>query len=99
MVIAGAFYPHYFVLSSGCEGDEHEAIKKLNGKDPFNTVYLSNMESNQPGALYSNQVKKIFNSLNLYDIDVEFDSNSRLVILSHISYYVYVFVFIFRDQS
>lgn len=86
MVMAGAFYPHYFVLQSGNERDERESFKILNGKDPYNTVYLTNMDNRQPGALYTSQIKSIFASNSINNVDVEFDSNSRYNIFTYTYY-------------
>jgi ATP-dependent RNA helicase TDRD9 len=58
MVIAGAFYPNYFVRGAqGGQIDEREAVKRLVGRDPFNTVFLQNMPTNQPGELYAKTIK------------------------------------------
>lgn len=59
-MIAGAFYPNYFVRSSlGGRVDEKDAVRALNGKDPCSTVYLSGFPSAQPGQLYSKAFAKI----------------------------------------
>jgi ATP-dependent RNA helicase TDRD9 len=58
MVIAGAFYPNYFVRGAqGGQIDEREAVKLLVGRDPFNTVFFQNMPTNQPGELYAKTIK------------------------------------------
>jgi ATP-dependent RNA helicase TDRD9 len=58
MVIAGAFYPNYFVRGAqGGQIDEREAVKVLGGRDPFNTVFFRNMPANQPGELYVKTIK------------------------------------------
>lgn len=60
-MIAGAFYPNYFVrpFREGAT-NEADAVKALAGKDPFSTVYIQGLPQNQPGELYAKVVKDIF---------------------------------------
>lgn len=58
MVIAGAFYPNYFVRGSlGGQVSEKDAVKTLVGRDPYSTVYLTNFNQSQPGELYVHAIK------------------------------------------
>jgi ATP-dependent RNA helicase TDRD9 len=61
LVMFGAFYPNYFVKSTGSEV-EARAHRTLLGRDPRNTVYLHGFDQDQAefGELYAEQVKRIF---------------------------------------
>lgn len=41
VIIAGAFYPQYFLQVSEDEGRERDAVRTLGGLDPRNTVSKS----------------------------------------------------------
>lgn len=69
----GAFYPNYFLRSSHI--DETHALKVLGGRNPYNTVYFSGMDSRQPGELYAKQIKKALSQCS-EDVKVEFDHSS-----------------------
>ena len=56
MIIAGAFYPNYFVRVAK---DERDALREVSGLDPFKTVVLSGVPSNQ-GPLYKDQISALF---------------------------------------
>lgn len=72
--MCGAFYPNYFVRSSdGGQVDEKEAVKILGGRDPYRTVYFSNMDNDQPGQLYTNSIQKFFPQFD--NVRVSFDSS------------------------
>lgn len=59
VVIAGAFYPNYFLRSKNVdEIDEREAVKEVGGRDPFTTVYFKNMQPNHPGPLYAKRIRE-----------------------------------------
>ena len=55
-IIAGAFYPNYFIRQAR---DEHESLKELCGLNPFTTVMLSGVPSDQ-GPLYKDQINAVF---------------------------------------
>lgn len=40
--------------------DEREAVKTVGGRNPFRTVYLTGMDSTQPGPLYISYIKDMF---------------------------------------
>ena len=56
VVIAGAFYPNYFVRVAK---DERDALKDLCGLDPFRTVMLSGVPADQ-GPLYKDEISAVF---------------------------------------
>lgn len=64
VVIFGAFYPNYFFRDAvSGQIDEREAVKTINGRDPFNTVRLGGFPQDQPGRAYIRQIRN-----NLADI-------------------------------
>ncbi|CAK1553904.1 unnamed protein product [Leptosia nina] len=82
VLIAGAFYPQYFVQVAGDEGRERDAVRMLNGLNPRNTVYLQGFPDNQPGAIYSSAIKNIIVQHIGDKPRVTFDRNSRKVYLT-----------------
>ncbi|KAI0215243.1 ATP-dependent RNA helicase TDRD9 [Lamellibrachia satsuma] len=56
MVLCGAFYPNYFVKG---ESDEEEAMRFMSGRNPFTTVMVKGLPSNQ-GALYRGNLENMF---------------------------------------
>lgn len=58
VVIAGAFYPNYFVRSPS-ESDSREASRTLSGRDPSNTIYFSGFASKYFRQLYVQSIKKL----------------------------------------
>ncbi|XP_044744588.1 probable ATP-dependent RNA helicase spindle-E [Coccinella septempunctata] len=79
VVICGAFYPNYFIKSSGPEQiEEREAVRAVGGRDPYKTVFLTGIEPGQPGALYAKDIK---NKLDLKEnAKIEFDGSSKIYI-------------------
>ncbi|KAL2743188.1 putative ATP-dependent RNA helicase spindle-E isoform X1 [Vespula maculifrons] len=59
IVIAGAFYPNYFIKHQNIE-ELKEGHKILNGLDLTNTVYLQGWPLKQPGLLYARKIQNIF---------------------------------------
>ncbi|XP_071787183.1 ATP-dependent RNA helicase TDRD9-like [Asterias amurensis] len=55
LVLAGAFYPNYFMCE---EPNEADALKQLSGKDPCTTVMISNLPSH--GYLYKTAIASLF---------------------------------------
>ncbi|XP_026760545.2 probable ATP-dependent RNA helicase spindle-E [Galleria mellonella] len=82
VLLAGAFYPQYFVQVSQDEVRERDAIRTLGGLDPRNTVYLKNFPENQPGDVYASAIKKIVRQQIGDEPRVTFDKNSRKVYLT-----------------
>jgi len=56
IVLAGAFYPHYFSRSHQTTMTDADAVKELSGQDPYKSVYFTNMP--HPAPLYIDTVKK-----------------------------------------
>ena len=61
IVMFGAFYPNFFTKQSSAEVSLN-AEKLLNGRDPWNTVYLQGMKDSQSkfGELYTRQLTGLF---------------------------------------
>lgn len=57
--------------------------KLMRGRDPKTTVYLTNMDRSQPGDIYANEVKKLFQNCTDDDILVDFDKMSRFIFLTN----------------
>jgi ATP-dependent RNA helicase TDRD9 len=80
VIICGAFYPHYFVRSADYgQVDSREAVKMLNGRDPYNTVYLTNMKLHHPGQIYVREFKRLLNHENNPNVHIGFDGQSSKV--------------------
>lgn len=76
MAIAGAFYPNYFMRGAqGGQVDEKEATNTLGGNDPYSTVYLQGMPSNQPAVLYTKSIRAQFETVS-NRVNVMFDNGS-----------------------
>ncbi|CAH0728336.1 unnamed protein product, partial [Brenthis ino] len=82
VLLAGAFYPQYFVQAGTDEERERDAVRILGGLDPRNTVYLREFPDNQPGIVYSTAIKNIIKQHIGDEPRVTFDNNSRKVYLT-----------------
>ncbi|XP_068618918.1 probable ATP-dependent RNA helicase spindle-E [Battus philenor] len=82
VILAGAFYPQYFVQSLSDEGREREAVRILGGLDPRCTVYLRGFPQNQPIAPYVSSVRHAVRRLLFDEPRVTFDSNSKKIYLT-----------------
>ncbi|GAB1862348.1 Putative ATP-dependent RNA helicase TDRD9 [Camponotus japonicus] len=85
IIIAGAFYPNYFVkFPHKVEDYKYNIEKLLSFRDPMNTVVLRGWPLHQPGSLYSKRFQEIFGQHlgleNHEDITVSFDGSSRVYI-------------------
>lgn len=87
LVIAGAFYPNYFVQQQiGSENNFLEAYKCVGGRDPRNTIYFTGFSSNYIRPLYTKSIKNYFvandvvDEENANDIIVSFDFNSKVFV-------------------
>lgn len=61
VILAGAFYPNYFVRGrTNAYMDEHEVLKTLNEHDPYRTVYLTGFPNDQPKELYKEAIESLF---------------------------------------
>jgi ATP-dependent RNA helicase TDRD9 len=85
IVIAGAFYPNYFVRSHmpNLNETDVEINKTLGGLDPTRTVYLQGWRLQHPGRLYSKRIQEIFkNVVPFYEETiVEFDDSKRVYVM------------------
>uniref|UniRef100_A0A1B6GC48 Probable ATP-dependent RNA helicase spindle-E n=1 Tax=Cuerna arida TaxID=1464854 RepID=A0A1B6GC48_9HEMI len=79
IVLAGAFYPHYFSRSVQNPSAETDAVRTLSGQSPFNSVYLQNMP--HPAPLYLDQVKDCLRMNGVSDIMQLYSDDSRKVIV------------------
>ena len=76
MALSAAFYPNYFLRGSHSgKVDEKEAVATLSGHDPYSTVYLQGMPTNQPGVLYKKTIEKQFEEVSSR-VNVHFDHGS-----------------------
>lgn len=85
VIIAGAFYPNYFIkLPCDIAYRQKGMEKVLVNRDPRNTVILRGWPFKQPGPLYAKRFQEIFASFmklqNHDDITVSFDGSSRVYI-------------------
>ncbi|XP_033332718.2 tudor domain containing 9 protein spindle E [Megalopta genalis] len=83
-VIAGAFYPNYFIKHvPDAQEKEYAGIKLLNGLDPSTTVYVQGWPLRQPGPLYAKRIQEILQShmeLPQDKVRISFDASSRVYI-------------------
>ncbi|KAL0112947.1 hypothetical protein PUN28_012296 [Cardiocondyla obscurior] len=84
-IIAGAFYPNYFVKFPHNVNDRKRDIEKtLALRNAENTVYLTGWPVKQPGSLYSKKFQEIFSQhigiKNRENITVSFDGSNRVYI-------------------
>lgn len=87
IIIAGAFYPNYFVkLPTNVDRYQKDIAKILSDRDPMNTVFLRGWPLKQPGLLYSKRFQDIFmqhmrlKKWNRKDITISFDGSTRVYI-------------------
>lgn len=85
VIIAGAFYPNYFVRSTqSTELCKSGTATLLYNRNPMNTVYLQGWPVDQPGPLYNRQIQQIFikhlRFANHKNIEISFDGSSRVYI-------------------
>ncbi|XP_055533952.1 probable ATP-dependent RNA helicase spindle-E [Wyeomyia smithii] len=77
VIMAGAFYPHYYVPISagGKEVMERQSFTELGGRDPCNTVFFTGFDHERYiGPLYTVQIKKI-----LSEGDISLHSNIKVM--------------------
>ncbi|XP_050536688.1 ATP-dependent RNA helicase TDRD9 [Daktulosphaira vitifoliae] len=61
VILAGAFYPNYFIRgTSNAYTDQHEISKLMDNHDPNNTVYLTGFPHDQPKELYKEVIENLF---------------------------------------
>jgi ATP-dependent RNA helicase TDRD9 len=59
IIIAGAFYPHYFVKTNTGLMAERQAYADLGCRDPFSTIYFRGFETKYFAPLYQKRVKQL----------------------------------------
>lgn len=59
-VIAGAFYPNYFMRMPFHQEDDRDAHKELCDRDPATTVFFRGFHNRYIGALYVQAIKDMF---------------------------------------
>uniref|UniRef100_A0A646QES9 Probable ATP-dependent RNA helicase spindle-E n=1 Tax=Hemiscolopendra marginata TaxID=943146 RepID=A0A646QES9_9MYRI len=74
ILVAGAFYPYYFIRS---EPDEENIIRSLSGNNPFTTVMITNIPANQ-GILYSHDIESFFQGFGC-KINLHFEQSKAFV--------------------
>ncbi|KYN01299.1 PREDICTED: putative ATP-dependent RNA helicase TDRD9 [Cyphomyrmex costatus] len=86
-IIAGAFYPNYFIKFPYNVNERIQEIEKMLAlRDPVNTIILRGWPTKQPGSLYSKKLQEIFGQHVLVDskdyenITVSFDGSNRIYI-------------------
>ncbi|XP_050300294.1 probable ATP-dependent RNA helicase spindle-E [Anthonomus grandis grandis] len=83
VVMAGAFYPNYFIKSSeGNPNAEREAVKVVGSRDPFCTVYFTGLDPQQPGKIYVRQIKNMITDKgeSCSDVNIGFDGSTKIYI-------------------
>ncbi|KAL0106286.1 hypothetical protein PUN28_016183 [Cardiocondyla obscurior] len=84
VILAGAFYPNYFVKRlESQEAYKENVTKTLNVCDPMKTVYLRGWPRDQPGYLYAKKFQEIFSKhigIPEKQIAISFDESQRIYI-------------------
>lgn len=85
-VIAGAFYPNYFVRSSdgGAQANERDAFHTLGGRDPCNTVFLTGLDPKYLGIIYQQTIIDMFQDCAKLrqNISVSFDNSGQKIYIT-----------------
>nr|XP_026494263.1 probable ATP-dependent RNA helicase spindle-E [Vanessa tameamea] len=82
VILAGAFYPQYFVQVTTDEGRERDAVRALGGLDPRRSVCLRGFPDAQPGRVYAAAVRSAVRRHLGDEPRVSFDANSRKIYLT-----------------
>ncbi|XP_055923260.1 probable ATP-dependent RNA helicase spindle-E [Eupeodes corollae] len=85
IVIAGAFYPYYFLRSNLNNSEaERSTYHTIFGHDPCSTVYFNNFNTKHIGQLYSKSIKDLFKQARIHpkNIDVRFQPGSEKVLVT-----------------
>ncbi|XP_017954934.1 probable ATP-dependent RNA helicase spindle-E [Drosophila navojoa] len=80
VIIAGAFYPNYFMRSNKANADYDRSLyQTICGNDPCRTVYFTNFEPRYMGELYTRRIKELFLEAKIppENIDVTFQHGSE----------------------
>lgn len=61
VIIAGAFYPNYFMRTNKANRDgDRDIYQAICGKDPCRTVFFTQYEPRYMGELYTQRIKELF---------------------------------------
>lgn len=85
IVIAGAFYPNYFLRNSfDHQSYERNTYQLLSGRNPCNTVYFTNFDSKYIGQLYTQCIKDMFKqcTTNTKNLLVNFEEGSQKIFVT-----------------
>jgi len=85
VIIAGAFYPNYFMRSKGpCVEPDRDMYQVISGHDPCSTVYFTNYKPGIMGELYTRRIKELFRESKIppENIDVTFQHGSEKVFVT-----------------
>ncbi|XP_017141347.1 probable ATP-dependent RNA helicase spindle-E [Drosophila miranda] len=84
VIIAGSFYPNYFVQSKSTSGDDRNMFSAISGLDPCRTVYFTSFTDRTMGELYTRKVKQLFPEAQLppENMDVTFGQGSEKIFVT-----------------
>ncbi|XP_020818501.1 probable ATP-dependent RNA helicase spindle-E [Drosophila serrata] len=85
IIIAGAFYPNYFMRSKNGNPElGREIYQVISGLDPCRTVYFTNFKPGYMGELYTRRIKELFQEANIppENMDVTFQPGSQKVFVT-----------------
>ncbi|EDW81074.1 uncharacterized protein Dwil_GK11214 [Drosophila willistoni] len=85
ILIAGAFYPNYFIRSNKFNPDYgRNTYQVLGGYDPCRTVYFTHFEPRYMGELYTRRIKDLFSEAKIppENMDVNFQVGSEKIFVT-----------------
>ncbi|KAH8307656.1 hypothetical protein KR044_007309 [Drosophila immigrans] len=85
VVIAGAFYPNYFMRTNKANGNnDRELYHAIDGNDPCRTVFFTKFEPRYMGELYTRRIKELFSEAKIppEKMDVTFQHGSEKIFVT-----------------
>ncbi|KAH8358780.1 hypothetical protein KR093_002465 [Drosophila rubida] len=85
VVIAGAFYPNYFMRTNkATENYDRHIYQTIDGHDPCRTVYFTQFEPRYMGELYTRRIKELFSEVKIppEKMDVTFQHGSEKIFVT-----------------
>ncbi|XP_034488206.1 probable ATP-dependent RNA helicase spindle-E [Drosophila innubila] len=85
VIIAGAFYPNYFMRTNKVNEDyDRDIYHAICGKDPCRTVFFTNFDQRYLGELYTRRIKELFAETKIKPdkIDVTFQHGSEKIFVT-----------------
>lgn len=85
VIIAGAFYPNYFMRSNNLNADyDRSLFQSICGNDPCRTVFFTHYEPRYMGELYTRRIKELFLEVKIppESMDVTFLHGSEKVFVT-----------------